>query len=324
MKERLLNYLREQSDQRDCNEHHDASVFIHNEMEFYRKNCDEKIMVGPGKLMDIYCQPRFVEIPDHSHNYVELVYMYSGSTVHFINGIRKIVLETNDLLLLRRETRHSIEPAGENDLAIHFFLLPEFFHHPSLVTRDGNVMRHFIIGTTPTDNSGADYLHFHLRDILPAQNLLENMIWSLMEDKKDRQEINYATMGILIKELLHDAEQVEFHDMAQYEEQIVLTAYQYLENHFPTATLEEFSAMSMQPSYYISRLFKRYFQMTFTECLQQIRLNRAANYLASTSKPVEEIIAEIGYENSSYFHRLFKQRYGVTPKRFRDKSRGQF
>ena len=147
------------------------------------------------------------------------------------------------------------------------------------------------------------------------------MIWSMTGDKKGRQEINQATMGILIMELLHNGDKAELHDLAQYEEKIAMTAYQYLENNYPSATLEEFSALSMQPPYYISRLFKRHFQLTFTECLQLIRMIRAANFLASTSKPVEEIIAEIGYENSSYFHRLFKERYGMTPKQYRDKSK---
>jgi AraC-like DNA-binding protein/mannose-6-phosphate isomerase-like protein (cupin superfamily) len=284
---------------------------------------DKDLVIRKGRLIDMYCQPRYVAIPDHSHNFVELVYMYSGSTVHVINKKRKLQLETNDLLLLRQGTSHSIEPAGENDIAVHFFILPEFFNHPALILEEGSVLRHFIARAGARNSTVGDCLHFHLGTSLPAQNLLENMIWSLMGERKGRQEINRATMGILIMELLHEADKVEFHDLAQYEEQIVLTAYQYLEDNYPRATLEEFSVMTMQPSYCISRLFKRYFQMTFKECLQLIRLNRAANLLASTSKPVEEIIADIGYENSSYFHRLFKERYGMTPKQFRDKSRGQ-
>jgi len=51
---------------------------------------------------------------------------------------------------------------------------------------------------------------------------------------------------------------------------------------------------------------------------------KAAVLLTSTSIPVEEIIVEVGYENSSYFHRLFKERYGMTPKQYRDKSKCQF
>ncbi len=323
MKEELLNYLRNTSEAKNILMG-TSSILSHYVKEPGSNVVDKDMVIGPGKLMDMYCQPRCMAIPDHSHNYVELVYMYSGSTVQVINGTRILRLETNDLLLLRQGTSHAIEPAGENDIAVHFFLLPEFFFHPALMVEDGTALRHFMAGAASGNHSVADYLHFHLQDILPAQNLLENMIWSLIGERKGRQEINQATMGILIMELLHDADKVEQHDMAQYEEKIVLTAYQYLESNYPSATLEEFSALAMQPPYYISRLFKRYFKITFTECLQLIRIIRATNFLASTTKPVEEIIAEIGYENSSYFHRLFKERYGMTPKQFRDKSKDQF
>lgn len=285
---------------------------------------DRDLFVGKGKLMEMYCQPPYEAVPEHNHEYLELVYMYNGSTVHVINGSMKLCLETNDLLLIRQGVSHAIEPAGKDDIAVHFFILPEFFYHPALMVKDGSILRNFIIGGTGKDHNVESYFHFHLKDSLPAQNLLENMIWSLMGDKRDRQNVNQATMRVLIMELMHDVDKAKHHDLSKYEEQIVLTAYQYLEKNYSSATLEEFSVMSMLPSYCISRLFKRYFQMNFKECLQLIRLSKAAYMLASTSEPVEEIIADIGYENSSYFHKLFKKRYGITPKKFRDRARKQF
>ncbi len=321
MDEELLKFLRNTSEEKNGIIKNASSILIYGIKEGKSNVVDKDLVIESGRLMDLYCQPPHIAIPDHSHNYVELVYMYSGSTTQVINKTKRIVLETYDLLLLRQGTSHAIEPAGEDDIAVHFFLMPEFFSHPSLITEDGSILRHFIAGALLENHSVADYLHFRLQDILPARNLLENMIWSLMMEKKCRQEINQATMSMLIMELLHDADKVESHDVIQYEEQIALTAYQYLESHYSTATLEEFSLKVMQPTYYVSRLFKRYYQMTFTECLQLIRLCRAANCLTASCKPVEEIIQEIGYENSSYFHRLFKERYGLTPKQYRDKFR---
>lgn len=321
MDEELLKFLRNTSEEKNGIIKDASSILSYYVKETKSNVVDKNMVIESGRLMGLYCQPPHVAIPDHSHNYVELVYMYSGSTTQVINKTESIILETYDLLLLRQGTSHAIEPAGVDDIAVHFFLMPEFFSHPSLITEDGSILRHFIAGAVSENHSVADYLHFRLQDILPARNLLENMIWSLMVEKKCRQEINQATMSMLIMELLHDADKVESHDVIQYEEQIALTAYQYLESHYSTATLEAFSLKVMQPTYYVSRLFKRYYKMTFTECLQLIRLCRAANCLTASCKPVEEIIQEIGYENSSYFHRLFKERYGLTPKQFRDKSR---
>jgi AraC-like DNA-binding protein len=324
VKEELLKYLKEASEAKNGIWKETSSILCHHEKEPGSNVVDKDLVIGQGELMDMHCQPPDVSIPAHSHNYVELVYMYNGSTVHKINGAGILRLDTNDLLLLRQGTSHAIEPAGEDDIAVHFFLLPEIFFYPEMMTEAGSALRHFFTRNPSGKHLVADYLHFHLQDMLPAKNLLENMIWSMMKDKKGRQEINQATMGILIMELFHNADKAELHDMAQYEEKVAMTAYQYLENNYPSATLEEFSTLSMQPPYYISRLFKRHYQVTFTECLQLIRLMKAAVLLTSTSIPVEEIIVEVGYENSSYFHRLFKERYGMTPKQYRDKSKCQF
>ena len=42
-----------------------------------------------------------------------------------------------------------------------------------------NVLSNFIISTLMRDSSQSQYLHFHVSDVLPVQNLVENMVWSL-------------------------------------------------------------------------------------------------------------------------------------------------
>lgn len=78
-----------------------------------------------GKLIDIRLHTRFIRFPAHSHNYVEMIYMCQGSTVHTINGDR-IELKTGELLILNQNAVQEIEPAGRDDIAVNFLILPEF------------------------------------------------------------------------------------------------------------------------------------------------------------------------------------------------------
>ena len=39
--------------------------------------------------------------------------------------------------------------------------------------------------------------------------------------------------------------------------------------------------------------------------------------MCDTDLPISDVIAAVGYENNSYFHRVFKERYHVTPRAFR-------
>ena len=79
-----------------------------------------------GKLITVRKHTRFIDFPEHTHDYVELVYMLSGQTVHIVDG-KKIVLKQGELLFLGQNSRHAIEKAGENDIALNFIILPHFF-----------------------------------------------------------------------------------------------------------------------------------------------------------------------------------------------------
>lgn len=56
---------------------------------------------------------------------------------------------------------------------------------------------------------------------------------------------------------------------------------------------------------------------TFKELLLHKRLDKAARLLRETRLTIQEVCAEVGYDNTSYFHRVFRRRYGKSPKEYR-------
>ena len=52
--------------------------------------------------------------------------------------------------------------------------------------------------------------------------------------------------------------------------------------------------------------------------MQEKRLAQAAFLLKNTTRNVADISAAVGYENVSYFHRIFAASYGKSPKHYRD------
>ena len=53
------------------------------------------------------------------------------------------------------------------------------------------------------------------------------------------------------------------------------------------------------------------------ELLQKHRMETAARLLRRSDLNIQQIIAQVGYENTSYFYRLFHERYGLSPREYR-------
>lgn len=278
---------------------------------------DGKKMLDKGKLMDIRTHTRFVHFPKHRHDYIEIIYMCAGETTHIVNDTEQVALRQGDLLFLNQNATHEIFPAGEHDIAVNFIVLPDFFNNAFEMIPEENVIRDFLVGSLQQNRRGMDYIYFQVADILPIQNLLENMIWSLVHRRGNFRNINQTTMGLLVLHLLNCTDRICGANPRQYEQNQMFTALRYIEEHYRSGTLTELAEQMNQSVTGLSRFIKKQSGMNFQQLLQQKRLNQAVFLLTTTNMTVEEIIFAVGYDNSSHFHRIFRERYGITPKKYR-------
>lgn len=278
---------------------------------------DSKKLLEKGRLIEVRPHTRFTHFPKHRHNYVEMVYMCSGSTTHIINETERILLKEGDLLLLNQYATQEILPASENDIAVNFIILPEFFDRAFSMIEKDNILHDFLVSALSQDSLLTGYLHFQTKEILPIQNLIENMIWTLIHKKSGTNTINQTTMGLLFMNLSMFADTINQNNPNRYEQNLVFSVLKYIETHYKGGTLTEISEELRQPPYYISRLLKKHMDANFKELLQQRKLQQAAWLLLETPLPVDTVMANIGYDNSSYFYRKFREKYGCSPRSYR-------
>jgi len=202
-------------------------------------------------------------------------------------------------------------------VGVNFIILPQFFDRSFRMLEQENVLRDFLISTLAGESAFAGWLHIAAGDILPVGNFLENMIWALLGKKTRGDMLNQTTMGLLFLQLMNHTDKINRDDPGSQEQNLALAAMKYIEENYQTATLEELSVRLGEPAYYLSRLLRRLCGQTFKNLLQTKRLNQSAFLLTTTSIPVEEIIAAVGYDNTSYFHRIFKEQFGMTPRAYR-------
>ena len=283
---------------------------------------DSRKMLDEGKLITVRTHTRFVHFPAHRHNFIEVLYVCEGSVTNIIDG-KKVVVGKGELLFLNQYTRHELLPAGENDIAINFMILPEFFDVAYSMTGRNNVLADFLVNILRQDEERGQYLYFKVSEVLQIQNLLENMIYSLVTGKGENNRINQTTMGLIFLYLVDSVQYVEMRVPNQYENMISMTTLDYIEQKYKTATLTELCELLHLPMHVLSKMIKKTTGFNFKELLQMKRLNKSVELMCDTDLAISDIIAAVGYENNSYFHRVFKERYHMTPRAFREENRQQ-
>lgn len=273
-------------------------------------------LLDHGKLIELRPHTRFIHFPKHTHNYVEVVYMCSGQTTHLVNGSR-VELATGELLFLSQNATQEIFPAGENDIAVNFIILPEFFDRSlDMIGADNNLIRTFLTDCLRNSTGQVSYLHFKVADVLPIQNLVENLIWMLLHRQPNKRSMNQTTMGLLFLHLINFTDKVEI-GRDHLDQEITFAVLSYIEEHYRDGELSALADDLKLDLYWLSRLIKNTTQKTYTELLQEKRLNQAAWLLRTTTLSITDIGLDVGYSNFSYFYRIFRQKFGCSPKEYR-------
>lgn len=277
---------------------------------------DSKRMLEAGELIRVRNHTRFIRFPLHKHNYIEVMYVCQGSITHIIEG-KELVLQAGELLFLNQHTKHELLPAGEGDIGVNFIVLPEFFDVAFSMIGKDNLLADFLVNILRQDTCKGQYLYFKVAEHFQIQNLIENMIYALLFKEKEDERVTQTTMGLLFLHLLNAVKDAEHSYGDAYENQMILFTLKYIDLNYRTGSLTELCIQLKQPMPTLSRLIKRHSGSTFKELLQKKRMHKAVELLIETNLSVNDIITAVGYENNSYFHRKFKEQYGMTPKAYR-------
>ena len=285
------------------------------EREIYMTGTSDVInsqkLLEAGKLITLRPHTRFIDFPRHTHDYVEMIYMCKGSTTHIVNGT-KIKLFPGELLILNQSATHEVRRAEWEDVAVNFIILPEFFTTTLAELDEQSPLRSFLVDCLCGKNVGQGYLYFQVSRAIQIQNLMENLLITLFENKAFKRKVISLTMSLLFLHLTNHTEMLRSPD-----QEMIVHVLRYVEQNYSSGSLEEIAGILHYDPVWLSREIKRKTGSTFTQLVQKKRLSQAAFLLRTTRQNVADISLAVGYENVSFFHRLFQSRFGMTPRAFR-------
>lgn len=274
-------------------------------------------LILPDEMINIRKHTRFIKFPKHSHNFLEFNYVYSGNLNQIIDE-EKITLKKGEIIFLNKSITHEIEEANENDIIINFLIRPEFFQYIFSLADRENIILDFLINTIYSSSEEGEYLYFKVSEDQSVQDIMEKIILELYEPNIMSKTSIKLLVGLLIVELMKNSQNIEIYSVDNYDKMLNLQVLRYIDEEYISGNLYEVSEIIKQPHYKVSKLIKSYTGFTFKQLVQEKRMSKAAELLMKTDLPVIDIMRLVGYENITYFYKVFKGKYKMTPYDYRN------
>ena len=276
-----------------------------------------------------YYHTNFSDLKIHTHDFIEIVYVYDGKGYHIYNNVTYPVSK-GELYIINSRTPHCFYPTDKSNsehlVVYNLCFLPEFIssiniHLPILVELTDIML----------------YKSLYPDEIIYSPDLkLSGSMRTKIEQLYEKMYLEFTSKGINYVELLRLSLcelLLKIHRFYQqnhaspesavikYRHQLIPDCIQYLrENYSKKVTIEELSNNFFLSKSYLSSLFKKATGSGVVEYLQHIRIERACELLTNTTLSITEISTQVGYTDYRFFNKSFKKITGVTAHEYRKKN----
>lgn len=249
----------------------------------------------------------------HTHEFIEIVYVVSGSAEEKVND-ECYTVKRGDVIFINYGSRHEFSPNGE-------FCYINICFHPetvveSLITGENAFA---LLQLTAFDEirreSEGGMVSFSGAERDGIEKLLLAMEAEYKGDNSFKSAMLDSYMNILLVKILRNSlsvsdESVKSGDFSQL--------LDYIDNNLGTKlTLEDLARKCFYNPSYFSRIFKERFGMSLSDYLSKRRIETAIRLLKEGRLTVGEIAEQTGYPTKSSFYRAFSKVTGTTPSEYR-------
>lgn len=269
-------------------------------------------------------------IPEHGHEFVELVYVVQGRGVHIFQG-SDYNIHAGDVFIINPGETHAyfVEPGGHMEI-VNCLFMPSFI--PDALLQELEItasMDYFYVHPfLKHDVRFNHHLNLSGQEASAVQSLLESLIREL-----GSRGPGYTTLiRLQMVELLvllsryYANMQNQRVSPAPRQSERVMTArriHGYLERHFDKKiTLQALSGLFNVSTRQLNRLVREEYGKSVFDLLHEIRIERAKRMLVESDEKVIAVATMVGYDDPSFFSRLFVRYAGCSPREYRTGSSG--
>lgn len=253
----------------------------------------------------------------HFHDTYELYYLVEGQRYYFIDK-QTYLVKAGDVVLIKPNQIHKTSLAGES------------YHNRILLQISGELMDPFLkacgMGSMEAVYAeDAEILSIPESERKNVERLLLQMEKELKEKQRQYQVGVKLKLAELLLTLTRYQKKAEFRQESQmaqtWKHQKVHEVADYLLTHPETQeSLEELAKRFFISKSYLSRIFREVTSFTVNEYKNMNRIKKSQQYLAHSEYSITEIADMLGFENLTYYERVFKKYAGTTPLKYRKKT----
>ncbi|WP_217592224.1 AraC family transcriptional regulator [Cohnella sp. GbtcB17] len=265
---------------------------------------------------------------NHYNPHYELIVAAEGP-VYLQVGERRLVLKSGETLLLKPWEQHSI--LQQTDSGRFFWV--QFTSNPPLLELDGsknaredlNIVHVLPNELRTSSHPDVDGL------LIPRQFQLSNRYRLMTEFERLIKESNEPEgyfryrMSLILAGILEHMADEWLHSNREFQIPGSFLTFRKIVNYLDETYAQNVSKEAMERSLerkyeYICQVFKKYAGITIVTYIQQLRIQRAKYLLANRAASLQEISAEVGFEDPFYFSRVFKKVEGMSPSVYRERT----
>jgi len=253
-------------------------------------------------------------IPQHTHDAIEISFVVEGSGYQFINDT-VVRVKRGDIYLLPVGTSHVYRPTSPDKIrslgiincVFRLEALQPFADFPPPGTELHDALY------SPS-KLAKPWFHHYDKD-----SAFTELFLSLLSEYRQRQpgyEAVVQALFIQLIVLLHRS--LLDSTAASNSRSKVQEAIRYIKRNYQgNITLKQVAEYSFLSESHLQKLFKQATGVSFISYVQSLRVQRCCELLKTTGMTVQQIAGAVGYQDMKYFHSLFRQRTGMTPREYR-------
>ena len=252
----------------------------------------------------------------HTHDFFEMNCIVSGTCCNVIEG-KRIFMKAGDAVLMHPGTYHVIENEASDDAqCINILISPKYFRSVFANISPSTPFHKFV-----SASDSASYYKYLLYSGIRFGTEIETMI--TLQNCSDADSILSleARFTLFLIRINREAEKEELSGCIGLGGTTMSDILQYLYDNFRTVSLDDAAKRFNYSRDHISRILWKNTGSHFSDIVMGIKMNHAVSLIVDTDMKITDIADACGFASNEYFHRAFRQRFGMAPNLLRRQER---